>query len=422
MARETRGTDRTVVAREYRSLAQLYDLAALAGSRASAAGAVLTPRPDPTAGIGRGAAGFTLLSPGTPARWHEADTTQAVYVDTQTGGHPQFAGGGLDQLARGVSMWAVEGSLRLQPGGSRGPRCFNNSEPSDGRITVTYGDPCGEIADESWTLAIGGAYFSSSDIRSVNGVNYWKIIKGMIVTDNVATKFNGMSTGCYEEIVARRIGHAIGFGHASDRPALMYPAITPDCWGRATSIPLSSDDRAGMAALYPRDVIADPPPNTPTGLAAVVTGSTVTITWTAPAGGTTPQGDQLFAGTAGPVRHRLCQRARDDAGGARRPGRHVLHPCGGAELERRQRADARLHGQRGRDGPGRAGQRDGVHRTGRARPDHVAGAGHRLDPDRLPRSGRLHARCDAVRVPGQWNLAGGCRRAALAVCMSVSLR
>ncbi len=318
MARETRGTDpQTVVAREYRSLAQLYGLAALAGSRASAAGAVLTPRPDPTSGIGRGGAGFTLLSPGTPARWHEADTAQAVYVDTQTGGHPQFAGGGLDQLARGVSMWAAEGSLRLQPGGSRGPRCFNNSEPSDGRITVSYGDPCGEIADESWTLAIGGAYFSSSDIRSVNGVNYWKIIKGMIVTDNVASKFNGMSTGCYEEIVAHEIGHAIGFGHASDRPALMYPAITPDCWGRSTSIPLSGDERAGMAALYPRDVIADPPPNTPTGLAAVVTGSTVTITWTAPAGGTTPQGYQLFAGTAP---------GRSDIGTASVPGTTLVVP------------------------------------------------------------------------------------------------
>jgi hypothetical protein len=296
MAREVRGTDpATVVSREFRSVAQLHALGALAGTRASAANAVVAP---PRAAPDRASAAFTLLVPSTPARWHEADTGAPVYVDTQSGGHPQFAGGGLTQLARAAGMWAAEGSLALQPGASRGPRCFNNSEPYDGRITVSYGDPCGEIADDSWTLAIGGAYYSSSDVRNVNGVSYWKILKGMIVTDNVASKFDGMSTGCYEEIVAHEIGHAIGFGHAADRPALMYPAINPDCWNRSESTPISADERAGMAALYPRELTSDPPPNRPTGLAATIAGSTVSIRWNAPAGGTVPQGYQLFAGTA----------------------------------------------------------------------------------------------------------------------------
>ena len=212
------------------------------------------------------AAAFTLLSPNTPARWHEADTGATVYLDTQSGGHPQIDGGGLTQLSRAAGMWGTAGSLPLRAGDPRGPRCFNNSEPSDGRISMTYGDPCGEIADESWTLAIGGAYYSSSDVRSVNGVSYWKIVKGMIVTDNAPWKYSGMSTGCYEELVAHELGHAIGFGHAGERPALMYPAITADCGSRSRSIPLSSDDLAGMAALYPRDVAPDPPPGTPTGL------------------------------------------------------------------------------------------------------------------------------------------------------------
>ncbi len=88
-------------------------------------------------------------------------------------------------------------------------------------------------------------------MRSINGVSYWKIVKGMIVTDNAPWKYSGMSTGCYEELVAHELGHAIGFGHAAARPALMYPAITADCGGRSGSIPLSSDDLAGMAALYP---------------------------------------------------------------------------------------------------------------------------------------------------------------------------
>ena len=59
---------------------------------------------------------FTLLSPGTPARWHEADTSTPVYVDTQAGGHPQFAGGGLTQLAQAAALWSGPGSLRAAAG------------------------------------------------------------------------------------------------------------------------------------------------------------------------------------------------------------------------------------------------------------------------------------------------------------------
>lgn len=301
MAREIRGTDpTTVVARDYRSVAQLHALAALTGGRASAVGAVLAPAPggEKSSGSGRDGAAFTLLSPATPARWHEADSGATVYLDTQSGGHPQISGGGLTQLARAAGMWNAAGSLPLRPGAQRGPRCFYNNEPNDGRISVTYGDPCGEIADESWTLAIGGAYYSSIDVRSVKGVSYWKIIKGMIVTDNTEWKYSGMSTGCYEELIAHEIGHAIGFGHAAARPALMYPAITSDCGGRSASIPLSSDERAGMAALYPIDAVPDPPPDAPTGLAASVTGTTVTVTWKAATSGTTPQGYLLYVGTA----------------------------------------------------------------------------------------------------------------------------
>ncbi len=301
MAREIRGTDpATVVARDHRSVAQLHALAALTGGRASAAGATLSPSAGltPAAGPARDVAAFTVLSPGTPARWHEADTGANVYLDTQSGGHPQIAGGGLTQLARAAGMWSAAGSLPLPPGVQRAPRCFNNSEPSDGRISVTYGDPCGEIADESWTLAIGGAYYSSSDVRSVNGVGYWKIVKGMIVTDNSAWKYAGMSTGCYEELIAHEIGHAIGFGHAADRPALMYPAISSDCSSRSGSIPLAADEIAGMAAIYPRELSPDPPPSAPTGLTASISGSTVSITWTAPISGTAPQGYLLYAGTA----------------------------------------------------------------------------------------------------------------------------
>ncbi len=301
MAREVRGTDPSVVvARDYRSMAELHALAALTGQRASASAAVMAAAPaSASSGDGRGVAAYSLLSPGTPARWHEADSGASVFIDTESGGMAGIAGGGLSQLGRAAAMWRDAGALDLHTGGTRGPRCFNNSDPADGRVSVTYNDPCGEIADDSWTLAIGGAYYSSSDVRAVNGVSYWKIIKGMIVLDNAPWKYSGMSTGCYEELVAHELGHTIGLGHAASRPALMYPAITSDCGSRTASIPLSSDDRAGMTALYPQTG-AEPvaPPNSPTGLAYSLSGSTVSIRWTAPAQGPTPQRYVLYAGTA----------------------------------------------------------------------------------------------------------------------------
>lgn len=304
--REIRGHDpATVVARDYTSASALDALASLAGTRVSAAGAVLQPPvPQPArAGLdGRAGAAYTLLS-STPARWHQADTGTPVYVDTQSGGHPQFGGGGLTQLSNAVAIWSAAGSLRLQNGVARGPRCFSNSE-NDSRLSVTYGDPCGEISDASSTLAIGGAYFSS-DTRVVNGVSYWKIVKGMIVTDNPTSKWSGFTTGCYEDVLVHELGHAIGFGHAAARPAIMFPSISSTCYSRAASSGLAADDLAGMAALYPGAGTSPPPPpppaavpGTPTGLLSTVSGSTVSIRWNAPSSGGTASGYQLIAGTA----------------------------------------------------------------------------------------------------------------------------
>lgn len=309
-AREIRGHDSyTVVGRDYRSAAALDALAALAGSRVSAAGAVVAPEvPTPARASldGRSGPAFTLLT-STPARWHQADSGTPVYVDTQVGGHPQFAGGGLTQLANAGAAWSAAGSLRLETGVFRTPRCFYNNE-YDGRLSVTYGDPCGEISDASSTLAIGGAYYSSVDQRAVNGLTYWKITKGMIVVDNPPAKFANFTTGCYEEMLVHEIGHAIGFGHASARPAIMYPSISSGCFSRTVSAPLGSDDLAGMASVYPAAGGGTPPPppppppsgapGVPTGLQSSVSGSTVTLQWNAPTTGGAATSYQLVAGTA----------------------------------------------------------------------------------------------------------------------------
>ena len=302
--REVRGADQTtVVARDYRASVDLDALAALAGTRVGAAGAVLAPAVPaaaPGAAAGHGVAAFTLLNPTYPARWRQADSGTPVYVDTQAGGHPQFAGGGLTQLANAANLWRAAGSLPLQSGVPRSARCFTNSE-SDGRISVTYNDPCGEIADASSVLAIGGAYFSSAGATTLGGVTYWSIVKGMVVVDNVTTKYSGMTTGCYEEMLVHELGHAIGFGHAAARPSVMYPSIDSGCYGRSASAPLGADDLAAMATLYPGASVPPPvvtPPATPSAFTTSVSGSTVSLSWTPGATGSAATGYQLQAGSA----------------------------------------------------------------------------------------------------------------------------
>lgn len=302
--RQTRGHDPSVVvAREYRSTTYLDALASLAGTRVSAAGAVLEPEvPAQAPAAGGRSAAFSYLT-STPARWHEADTSAPVYVDSQVGGHPQFAAGGLPQLENALGAWSAAGSLRLQRGADRGPRCFSNSE-FDGHISIAYNDPCGEISNASSVLAIGGIYYSPSDVRTINGTAFWEIVKGMVVVDDNTAKFSSFTTGCYEDMLVHEIGHAIGFGHTSARPAIMAPSLSSSCFGRSAGLGLQTDDRAAVAAVYPGS--GQPPsppataaaPGTPTGLAATVVGSTVTITWNAPSSGGTATGYQLHAGLA----------------------------------------------------------------------------------------------------------------------------
>ncbi len=270
----------------------LEGLATLAGSR------VHLP-PEAATSTRPGSAAFVLDSAGVTgpvvARWHEADWGAPVPVDSAFGGHPLFPSGGLTQFLRSLAAWS-SGSLQLTAGVERGPRCFGNSEVPDGRISVTYDDPCDEIADTSPVLAIGGAYYSGTDVRDIGGHSYWKITKGMVVMDNTLPKFAGMSTGCYEELLTHELGHAIGLGHASSGPAVMAPTLSLDCVNRTESLPLQALDVNALAAPYPPSTTAPGVPATPGGMTAQVTGRSVTLRWIAGIGAS-PSAYQLQAGS-----------------------------------------------------------------------------------------------------------------------------
>ena len=254
----------------------LESLAALAGTTVRLPATTLAA---PAAFDGSVTPAAADVVPATAARWHEADWGAPVFVDSMTGGHPLFPGGGFTQLLRAIDLWTGPSALRLLPGTLRGPRCFGNAEAADGRVSVSYDDPCDEIADSSPTLAIGGAYYSSADVRVVNGRAFWKITKGVVVLDNARTKFSGLSTGCYEEILTHELGHAVGLAHTDTAPAVMAPWLAPECVHRSESLPLQAPDLAALDALYPAGPPAAGPPGTPAGLTSIVNGTTVELSW-----------------------------------------------------------------------------------------------------------------------------------------------
>ena len=263
-------------------VADLDALAALAGTRVQAFDArVIASLTWPH--VAAAPATPAMAAPTTAtitARWHEADSGTPVFVDVAVGGHSQFPAGGAAQIASALDAWSRGAALRLADGIARTPRCFGNAEPPDGRISVTFDDPCDEIADTSPTLAIGGAYFSAADIRTVDGVPYWKLTKGMVVTDNAPAKFAGLSTGCFEQLLTHELGHAIGLAHATVAPAVMFPTLSPLCASRATSMPLAPPDLAALQTAYPGAGLRVAP-TTPTGFLASVVQSAVALRWDA---------------------------------------------------------------------------------------------------------------------------------------------
>lgn len=212
-------------------------------------------------------------------RWHEADWGAPVFVDSMANGHPLFPGGGFTQLLRAIDAWSASSALRLQPGVLRGPRCFAGGDNADGRISVSYGDPCDEIADASPTLAIGGAYYASGDVRLVHGRPYGRFTRGIVVLDNDHAKFARLSTGCYEDVLTHELGHAVGLAHVAATPSMMAPTLATDCVDRADALPLQPADRAALDEVYPLVPTAAGPPGAPGGLTAMVTGASVGLSW-----------------------------------------------------------------------------------------------------------------------------------------------
>jgi hypothetical protein len=193
---------------------------------------------------------FTVL--GSPSRWFEPDSGNAIPLFMNPQGEPNAPSGGFDQIRSAYQAWStvIGTTFRFHDAGFTSAQGF----AFDGINTVSLGDPLGQIDPPqacSGTLAIGGYFRSTTETRSVNGQNFFRILEGDLV---FADGWQGC--GFYEdfnnlaEVATHELGHVLGLGHSPDPNATMFAFAHFD--GRSAA--LQTDDIAGINFFYPKSV------------------------------------------------------------------------------------------------------------------------------------------------------------------------
>lgn len=247
------------------------------------------------ANVARATAAFTFLG---PARWHQIDSRVPVALDNQSGGQPGLAGGGDAEVASARALWNAAGSNFLFAAGvTRGARCEGTFE-GDGRVSLTYMDPCGEIDNSGGTLGIGGGYFRRSDSRTVSGQVFAGFSQGYVIFNDSSAALRYLTnSGCFQAIATHEIAHSFGLGHSDDPGSITYPFIDNACF--TSRRVLGADDIAGIRFIYGTSSTTTTAPGPPSGLTASASGSSATLFWNAPITGGTPTSYIIEAGSSG---------------------------------------------------------------------------------------------------------------------------
>ena len=203
----------------------------------------------------------TIAASVLPHRWNEYDTQTPIPVDLQVGGQPGLPGGGGIELSRALAAWASPTGLSFASGETF-PRCIG-TVAADGRISVVFNDPCGELGDG--TIAIGATRTNSSGGRTVDGHRFSRVLAGYLISnDDVQALRYLQNSGCFEAVVTHEIGHILGLADSDAPGSVMSPSRS---FSRCSSEinTATADDVAAVRAIY-RGTVSPQTPSAPAHL------------------------------------------------------------------------------------------------------------------------------------------------------------